>query len=81
MKEFLIELFPPLYSLCEESADFLALVAAEGVVQEREAEADDGPGEEATKDELLLDLDLGRRPGEKKCGEAGKRDHTWKSST
>ena len=64
--------------LGEESSDLLALVAAEGVVQEGEAEADDGAGEEAAKDELLLDLDLRRRSGEKKCGQSGKRDDSCK---
>ena len=53
MKEFLIELFPPLYSLCEESADFLALGAAEGVIEEGQAETDDGAGEETGENHLL----------------------------
>ncbi len=45
--------------LCKEFSDCLLLVAAQGVVEEGQTQADDGAHEEAGEDQLLLDLHLG----------------------
>ena len=52
-------------------------MTAESVIEEAEAHADHGAGEEAREDDLLLHLDLGQRPRQIVDTQAEKGDDAW----